>query len=233
MKKILILVLSMAALAFCLAGCSSGTGTEANTQTGAANDLSNTTVIGKVTAIDGNSITLQLGELTQSDRNKDNTVTSDQSTSNSSDSSSDQSTSGEAPTDNSSGNSSSGNPPSDQAPPDNSSEMAPSGNPPSGGPMTFTAGDNSVTFTVDDDFAIILDKQTTAGTIDDIAIDDILEVTFGDNNTVTAITVKNLNGGPGGSGGPGQAGGPNGSGQVPDGDSGNMTNQSSSNTNKS
>lgn len=214
MKKIIILVLSMAALAFCLTGC--GTSSTNTDSTANTNDLSNTTVTGKVTAIDGNSITLQLGELTQSTTNKDNTAKSDQATSDSSDSSSNQTSSEQAPPDNSTSQ--------------NSSDKAPSGNRPPGGPMTFTAGDQTITITLGDDVAIAIEGQNTTGAIDDITVDDVLQIIFGENNTVTAITIKTLDGGHGGPGGPGspgapdQANNPDGSSQVSNSDSSNTTN---------
>ena len=173
--KRMISAICAALLALSLFGCGVKT----------SKDLSNSTVTGKVTAINGSSIILQLGELTGS---SSGTAPSGGGTA-----------SGAAPS-----GAPSGNVPSGQAP----SGDIPSGNAPSGGgnasgsSASFKAGETSVTITADDSVAVTVegaasDTKTTAA---DIAVDDVLEVTFGDNNTVTAVTVKNLSGGNSGGG---------------------------------
>ena len=188
MKKIIILALCLSVLAFCLVGCSDNT----QTNTDSGTDLSNTTIAGQVTAIDGTSVTLQLGDLTGNnksaapadDATKDEATSSDTTGS----ASTDTATSGTAP----SGEAPGGAVPSGEAP----SGAAPSGEAPSGGGprSTFTAGSENIAITIGDDATITIEGmgENTTGTIDDIKVGDILEVTFGDNNTVTAVIVKNV-----------------------------------------
>jgi len=208
MKKIIILALCLSVLAFCLVGCSDNT----QTNTDSGTDLSNTTIAGQVTAIDGTSVTLQLGDLTGNnksaapadDATKDEATSSDTTGS----ASTDTATSGTAPSGEApggavpSGEAPSGAAPSGEAPSgaapsgEAPSGAAPSGEAPSGGGprSTFTAGSENIAITIGDDATITIEGmgENTTGTIDDIKVGDILEVTFGDNNTVTAVIVKNV-----------------------------------------
>ncbi len=178
MKKIIILALCLSVLAFCLVGCSDNT----QTNTDSGTDLSNTTIAGQVTAIDGTSVTLQLGDLTGNNKSAApaDDATKDEATSSD--------TTGSASTD----TATSGTAPSGEAP----GGAVPSGEAPSGGGprSTFTAGSENIAITIGDDATITIEGmgENTTGTIDDIKVGDILEVTFGDNNTVTAVIVKNV-----------------------------------------
>ncbi len=79
---------------------------------------------------------------------------------------------------------------------------APSGDAPSempGGGSSFEGSGESITFTVTDDTVITVEflQGSSEGTIDDIAVDSVLEVTLDEDGNATAITVKNLNSGSG------------------------------------
>ncbi len=60
---------------------------------------------------------------------------------------------------------------------------------PSGGGRGFTAGDETITFTIGDSTAITLADGTT-GTIDDIAIDDVLALTLDDDSVALSVMIQ-------------------------------------------
>lgn len=57
------------------------------------------------------------------------------------------------------------------------------------GGQGFTAGDETITFTIDDATAITLADGAT-GTIDDIAVDDVLAITLDDNNVALSVMIQ-------------------------------------------
>ena len=196
MRKVLTCALGAAILTLFLTGC--GKSSES--------DLSNTTVTGQVTAVEGNSVTLVLGELAEMPAAEAPTV----------DGSSEAPTgggSGEAPTGEAPAGGGSGEAPTGEAPAGGGSGEAPTGDAPAGsgsgeaptgeapaggGAMSgFTAGDESVTITITDATVITVEGmgESAAGTVSDITVGSILEVVFGDDNTVTSITVRNIMGG--------------------------------------
>ncbi len=143
-----------------------------------------TTLTGKVTAIDGTTVTLQLGELAEREA-------------------SDDSGQGKTPPEKSDGeqgnNEDAGTPP---APPGGEQGGNRDGNTAPGG-NKFTAGEETATA---DLAGATITKETTEGTEDgvfsDIAEGDILVVIIGENQKATAVTIKNAgtpNGQPGGS----------------------------------
>ena len=141
MKRI-IAILCCAALLFTLAGCSStGTTTE---------DYSNTTLTGQVVSVDGNTVTLQLGELSEDEAQKDGTQDTDQKKT---DSPAEQSTDQAQPSDEDSSGKLSGEPPAKPdgdnggeppAKPDDSQSAGTDeqGSAPSGEPPAKPDGDN-------------------------------------------------------------------------------------------
>ena len=172
MKKVLSCVLGTALLAMLLTGC--GKDSETN--------YSNQNVTGQVTAVDGSSVTLLLGEMSENQKSEAPTVQ--------------QNSDGTAPSGAPSGDAPSGDAPSGGAPSGGApSGDVPSGDVPSGGRAmsSFTAGEDSVTITITDSTVITVAGmgESTDGTIDDIKVGSILEVSFGSNNTVTSITVRN------------------------------------------
>lgn len=65
----------------------------------------------------------------------------------------------------------------------------------------FTAGEDTASFDLSKATITIENGQENAeGNVSDIQVDDILEITVDDNNTVSAVTVKSLNQLPGGGG---------------------------------
>ncbi len=184
MKKLFSALLA-AALLFVFTSC--GASGVSNT----AADYSNSTQTGEVTAMDGTKVTLQLGELTENEvpeapagdtgaaapaQGSDSSTSSQSETQTPAESTGE--TAPQAP---------SGTPPSGEAP---------GGTPPEGaapgGSTKFTAGDTTATF----DFAdatITSEVDSTASAVADIAVGDVLVLTIGQNNAVTAVTIKNLN----------------------------------------
>jgi len=157
--KLISIILVSSILALCLSACGTSNETEVT-------DYSNSTVTGKVTAIDGNSVTLILGELTESNP-KGNAPPSD------------------------------GEPSSGVPSGDGPSSEVPSGDRPSGDApamMTFIASEDTITVTIGDTATIMIEEmgKKTEGKIDDIAVDDILEITFGDSKTVTEVLIKDI-----------------------------------------
>ena len=218
MKKILACTLSAAFLVLLFTGC--GNSSEENS-------LSNTTLTGKVTAVDGNSVTIQLGELTES--TLEDMPSDGQSPSGEAPSGDGQAPSGDAPSGD--GQAPSGDAPSGggQAPsgdaPSGDGQVpsgdapsgdgqAPSGDAPSGGGQapsgdapsdggqapsmySFTASDESITISITDDTTIMVESmnESTAGSIDNITLDSIIQVSFDSSGDASTVTIRNIMGG--------------------------------------
>ena len=183
-------------MAFSLAACGSQNAASSSTSTPQVTSA----VVGKITALDGTTVTLQLGELTENQPGDP------------------PSQDGAQPSgDNASGDSSASGQP--QTPPektegdnntqgtgDGSSSTDAQNDPPSDGQgsapgSTFTAGEE--TTTVDLSGATVT-KESQSGTTDaslsDLAVGDVIEVTMGEDNTATAVVIKSVGGAPDGSG---------------------------------
>ena len=210
MKKVLICIMGAAVIMLLFTGC--GKSSE--------KDYSNSSVTGQVTAVDGSSVTLLLGEMAENPTGDASAAEAPSVRPDSSETAPSSSPSGEAPSGGApSGDAPSGDAPSGGAPSgETPASGAPSGNAPSGGGAmsSFTAGEESVTITITDSTVITVAGmgESTEGTIDDITVDSILEVSFGDDNTVTSITVRNAMGG-------GNMGGKDGQGNAANGSSSN------------
>lgn len=135
------------------------------------------TITVQVTAVEGNTITADVGELSQGEKPDG------------------EAPSGEAP-EKPEGEVPSGEAPSGEAPSDGGQPgQAPGG---SGG-STFTATDESITFTLTDDTVITVEylQGTGEGNAEDIAEGCVLEVTLDEEKNAETILVKNLNAGGG------------------------------------
>ena len=239
MMKKTISLLCAAAMLLSLAACKKSNGNA---------DYAGTTVTGEVTAIDGNNITLTLGELTEEEMpngqpsgedgeastppekpDGDGQSSGDQAPANGegstgTDSTGDGSTPPEKPSGEVEGN---GGEAEGQTPPDAEGGMGTGGDagngetPPDmpdgeggmGGKKTFTAGDETL---VADISSADIVKDSQAITAEDIAVGDILQITFDDSGNPSGVEVVNLDGGMGGG-----MGGFGGSGEVTQGDSAN------------
>ena len=161
-------------MAVSLAACGSQNAASSSTSTPQVTSA----VVGKITALDGTTVTLQLGELTE---NQPGDPPSQDST--------------QPSGDNADGDSStSSTPPSGQnAPPSDGQGPAPG--------STFTTGEEITT--VDLSGAAVT-KESQSGTTDaslsDLAVGDVIEVTMGEDNTATAVVIKSVGGAPDGSG---------------------------------
>lgn len=189
MKKLTSLI-CVFALVFALVGCQGKTTDETKTLTG------------KVTAIDGTSVTLQLGELAERDDLKPSDM-------------------GEKPNADGGKEMPSGEAPSGDQKPDGGDGTPPerpdgeNGGGAFGGDM-FTAGDETATVDLADATITVESAEgSTKGAISDIAVGDILVVEV-ENDKATTVTVKNIN-----------ANAPNG---QPGGGSGEVTQGSAANT---
>lgn len=200
MKKIISL-LCVGTMILSLAACSSNTG----------NDYSGQTLIGKVTAIDGNVVTVQLGELTEQqgmpngetppnksdgqdgdnqmppEKPEDSTDTSaiqETSSEESDQSTGSQSAQLDKPAGKSESSASNGNIPPEQD--SNSNGTPPDGKP---GDSSFTASDETAQFDLST-ATVKKENDTAQYRVLDIKTDDILEITIGNNNKVTTVTIK-------------------------------------------
>ena len=188
-----------------LAACGSQNAASSSTSTPQVTSA----VVGKITALDGTTVTLQLGELTENQPgdppSQDSTQPSGDNADGDSSTSSTQTPPEQPEGDNNTqgtGDSSSSTdaqngsstPPSGQnAPPSDGQGPAPG--------RTFTAGEE--TTTVDLSGAAVT-KESQSGTTDaslsDLAVGDVIEVTMGEDNTATAVVIKSVGGAPDGSG---------------------------------
>lgn len=184
MKKLFAALLA-AALLFAFTSC--GASSTSNT----AASYSNSTQTGEVTAIDGTKVTVQLGELTENEvptapAGDTGAAAPAQGSDSSTNSQSETQTPAEA-TGETAAQAPGGTPPSGEAP---------GGTPPDGaapgGSTVFTAGDTTATFDLAN-ATITSEVDSTASAVADIAVGDVLVLTIGENDAVTAVTIKNLN----------------------------------------
>ncbi len=188
-----------------LAACGSQNAASSSTSTPQVTSA----VVGKITALDGTTVTLQLGELTENQPgdppSQDSTQPSGDNADGDSSTSSTQTPPEQPEGDNNTqgtGDSSSSTdaqnggstPPSGQnAPPSDGQGPAPD--------STFTTGEE--TTTVDLSGAAVTKESQNGNTdasLSDLAVGDVIEVTMGEDNTATAVVIKSVGGAPDGSG---------------------------------
>lgn len=182
-------------MAFSLAACGSQNAASSSTSTPQVTSA----VVGKITALDGTTVTLQLGELTENQPgdppSQDSTQPSGDNADGDSSTSSTQTPPEQPEGDNNT-----------QGTGDSSSSTDAQNDPPSDGQgpapdSTFTTGEE--TTTVDLSGAAVT-KENQSGTTDaslsDLAVGDVIEVTMGEDNTATAVVIKSVGGAPDGSG---------------------------------
>lgn len=175
-KKLFVLGLSVTLVTGTLAGCSSNSNNSNTNDSAESTEISedatdSESVYAKVQSIDGNSITVIKGELT-TEVGGNGTPPEKPADSGSTTEGTQPSTDGNAPTD------------------------MPSGAP---GGTNFEEGTDTITFTVTNDTTITVEflQGSQDGTIDDIAVNSILELTLDESNNATSIVVKNLQSGSG------------------------------------
>lgn len=198
MKKMISAALGAAVLLAALTGCSTsapassaaaaGSSSAAASSAAAADaDYSNSTVVGKIVSISGSKVTVQVGTLSGADAVAGATQggQSGQSGSGAPDAVGGATQSGES--------GESGRGPRGQAP----SGTAPSGEAPSGAPQrpeqgaqTFTAGSETATF--DLAAATLTDDDGETIKAEDLEVGDVLSLTVGADNTVTAAAEVDL-----------------------------------------
>ena len=193
-------------MAFSLAACGSQNAASSSTSTPQVTSA----VVGKITALDGTTVTLQLGELTE---NQPGDPPSQDGAQPSGDNASgDSSASGQTQTppektegDNNTQGTGDGSSSTD-AQNGSSAPLSGQNAPPSDGQgsapgSTFTAGEE--TTTVDLSGATVT-KESQSGITDaslsELAVGDVIEVTMGEDNTATAVVIKSVGGAPDGSG---------------------------------
>lgn len=195
---------------------------------GKKSDYADSTVAGKVTAVKNGTVTLQLGELTENENGgtppakpDDSSDTSASGTGSTSAPDSGSNTPPSKP-DGSSSDSSGGTPPAKLE--DNGSAAAGSGNTPpempSGGGApsgmqggkTFTEGDETLTADISDASVI---KNSEAVTTEDVAVGDILQITFDSKGKAKTVIIVSVSG----------RGSFGGSGEVTQGDSANTVSE--------
>ncbi len=188
MKKILS-ILCMLALVFSLAACGSSTSADS--------------IYGKVTAIDGSTVTVQLGEMSEqggapsgqapSDGQQPPEMPSGEAPSSQTPSG------GQQPPEKPDGDASGSDVASDgQQPPEMPSSEAPNGQAPSsqapgGG---FTAGEETASYDLTE---AVITKDGSEAAISDIQEGDILRITLDKSGNATAVTIVTMDGGFGGS----------------------------------
>ena len=191
-------------MAFSLAACGSQNATSST-----STPQVTSSVVGKITALDGTTATLQLGELTE---NQPGDPPSGDNANGDSSASGQPQTPPEKPEGESSSDSSTQTPPAkpdgqdnNQSSGDNQNSTDGQNAPPSDGQgpapgSTFTAGEE--TTTVDLSGATVTKESqdgTTDASLSDLAVGDVIEVTMGDDNTAAAVVIKSIGGAPGGS----------------------------------
>ncbi len=245
-KRILSL-LCAAAVLLSLSACKKGSDSKETDTTSdtsyqiETNAYAGTTVTGKVTEINQNTVTILIGELSESgDESRPDMPSAPQG--NSDGSSSDNMTPPAKPDENGTGESgtsgavqapsgmpesgsseSGGTPP--QMPSDSGNGM-PSGIP--GSSKTFTAGEETISFDISG-ASVVKDSETI--TADDISEGDILQVTFDESGSAKTVIVTYLTQSGANSGGPG-GGSFGGSSEVTQGDSANTINENGSYSDK-
>ncbi|MCD8126357.1 MAG: hypothetical protein LUD82_02435, partial [Clostridiales bacterium] len=183
------------ALALSLAACGGSTTDQSSEESSsslqaeveAVTEYSNTTVTGQITAIDGATVTLQLGELAESEGFGGGELPDDDG--------------GEMP-----GGEGGGEMPGGDADGSGTTPEMPDG---AGGGMTgggsgdmgvmgssFTAGEDILEVDLTDVTVTLSDGSE--GSASDLAVDDILQITFDEDGEVSSVTVVALTGGAGG-----------------------------------
>lgn len=182
-------------MAFSLAACGSQNATSST-----STPQVTSSVVGKITALDGTTATLQLGELTKnqpSDPPSQDSTQSGGDNANGDSSASSTQTPPEKPEGDTQGTGDSSSSTDTQS---GSSTPPSDGQGPAPG-STFTVGEE--TTTVDLSGAAVT-KESQSGTTDaslsDLAVGDVIEVTMGEDNTATAVVIKSVGGAPDGSG---------------------------------
>ena len=213
MKRITKQLLSLtcaAAMVASLAACGASSSASGGESTAASE------VTGQILSIDGSSVTLQLGTLTENEAPQGTPPDKPDDTGSGSSTDSSAQTPPEKPENSSSGD---GQTPPEKPDANGSSDSQtppekPEGNgsdsgntpPDRAGGSTFTAGDESMTLDLAD---AALTKDGESISTSDLAVDDILTVTFDDSGKATAAEVANMSGNgmgnmPGGFGGSGE-----------------------------
>ena len=146
-------------------------------------------VYGKVTAIDGNSVTVQLGEMSEQGDMSQGQPPSDENGGQNVDGSSQQPPDGQQPPEKPSGDSENGETPSGEAP----SGQPPAGMPGGGG---FTAGEETAVYDLTN---ATITKDGNEAAVSDIAEGDILKITLDKSGNAETVEIQNV-GGFGGSG---------------------------------
>ena len=192
-------------MAFSLAACGSQNAASSSTSTPQVTSA----VVGKITALDGTTVTLQLGELTENQPGDPPSQGGAQPSGDNADGDSSTSSTQTPPEQPEGDNNTQGTGDSSSSTDaQNGSSTPPSGQnaPPSDGQgpapdSTFTTGEE--TTTVDLSGAAVT-KESQSGTTDaslsDLAVGDVIEVTMGEDNTATAVVIKSVGGAPDGSG---------------------------------
>ncbi len=229
LASILCLALTASVL---MSGCSStSSGTSSSSESASVQDDAaseeeeeeSDAVTAQITSIDGSTITATVGTLTTAEPGDSEVPEKPEGTDSSSDDSASTESAPEKPADDDSSasdsnastksapekpaddGSSASDSSSTETPPEkpNGDGEAPDGQKPGG--STFEAGTETITFTVTDGTAITVEflQGSQEGTLEDLAENQVIEVTLDDDNQATALTVKNLQAG-GGFGGSGE-----------------------------
>lgn len=151
--------------------------------------VSGTTAIGQITQIDGSQITMRLGKLAEAASGGGGQPP--------------EMPGGQAPTDGQPPEMPESETPADgeasetpgsEAPADGEAPGGAGQQPPMGGTPGFIAGEETLTFTITDATAIAVESAagTSDGSLADLAVDAIVRVVFGENETVASVTVLNL-----------------------------------------
>ena len=151
--------------------------------------VSGTTAIGQVTQIDGSQITMQLGKLAEAASGgggQPPEMPGDQAPT---DGQPPEMPESETPADGEASET-----PGSEAPADGEAPGGAGQQPPAGGTPGFIAGEETLTFTITDATAIAVESAsgTSDGSLADLAVDAIVRVVFGENETVASVTVLNL-----------------------------------------
>ena len=230
MKKITA-VICILALILSLAGCQGQTeeqsndGTATTTSEAAATEEKTVTLTGKVTAIDGAAVTLQLGELSENAGSSEMGNPPDMPNGEQDMGGGENGNPPDMPADGQGGGEAGGDPPDMPNGGQGGSEAGgnppdmPGDNGPSFGGVSFTPSDETVTIDISEAVITVETADGTAdGSISDISVDDILAVEAGEESLkAAAVIVKSTRGGQMGQ----PSGGFGGSGEVTQGSAAN------------
>ena len=176
-------------MAFSLAACGSQNAASSSTSTPQVTSA----VVGKITALDGTTVTLQLGELTENQPGDPPSQDSTQPSGDNADGDNNTQGTGDSSSSTDAQTGSSTPPSGQNAPPSDGQGPAPG--------STFTTGEETTTVDLSG-AAITRESQsgTTDASLSDLAVGDVIEVTMGEDNTATAVVIKSVGGAPDGSG---------------------------------